>query len=109
MQEGRMKKVLVAAIAGVGGILLAASPALASTVTVTGGETVRVAETGNEANTITAGYDAGTDTYKVADTTATLTPGGTCVMVDAHNATCPGAGIKTISVATGDRDDTIAL
>jgi Ca2+-binding RTX toxin-like protein len=104
-----MKKAIAAAIAGVGVILFAASSALASTVTVSGGDTVRVAETGNEANDISVSYDAGTDVYTVADAAATLTPSGTCVPDDAHNATCPGAGIKTISVDTGDRDDTIAL
>ena len=104
-----MKKALAAVIAGGAAMLFAAAPALASTVTVSGGNTVKVAETGNEANQITVAYDAGADLYKVADKASALTPSGTCVMVDAHNATCPGAGIKTVNVATGDRDDTIAL
>jgi Ca2+-binding RTX toxin-like protein len=109
MGQRLVKKTLVAAVAGPAAILLAAPSALASTVTVTGGDTARVAETGNEANQITVGYDTGTDLYKVADAASTLTPVGACVMVDAHNATCPGAGIKTIVVQTGDRDDTIRL
>ncbi len=107
--QGTIKKALTGAIAGLGAILIAAPAALASTVTVAGGDTVRVAETGNEANRVTVGYDAGADLYKVADAAATLTPSGACVMVDDHHSTCPGAGIKTISVATGDRDDSIAL
>jgi Ca2+-binding RTX toxin-like protein len=109
MQKGRMKKALAAGIAGVGVSLFAAPAALASTVTVSGGDTVRVAETGNEPNAIKVSYDAGMDLYRVADTAATLTPSGTCAMVDAHNATCPGGGIKTISVDTADRDDSIEL
>jgi Ca2+-binding RTX toxin-like protein len=109
MQQGVMKKAGAAAIAGMAAILLATPPALASTVTVTGGDTVRVAETGNEANQIRVSYDAGTDLYEVADAASNLTPSGTCVMVDANNATCPGAGIDTVSVDTGDRDDAITL
>ena len=108
--QGTIKKALTGAIAGLGAILIAAPAALASTVTVAGGDTVRVAETGNEANQVTVGYDAGAERlYKVADAAATLTPSGTCVMVDDHHSTCPGAGIKTIIVPTGDRDDSIAL
>ena len=103
------KKAVALATGGFAAILIAAPAALASTVTITGGGTVRVAETGNEANQITVSYDAGADVYRVADAAATLTPSGTCVMVDAHHANCPGAGIKTISVAAGDRDDSITL
>ena len=109
MQKGRIEKALGAAVAGLGATLLVAPSALASTVTVSGGNTVGVAETGNEANAITVAHNSGTNSYTVADTAATLTPSGTCVMVDAHHATCPDTGIKTITVATGDRDDTIAL
>jgi len=104
-----MKKAVAAGIAGLGASLLVAPAALASTVTVSGGDTVRVTETGNETNAIAVSYDAGMDLYRVADTAATLTPSETCVMVDVHTATCPGAGIKTISVDTADRDDSIAL
>jgi Ca2+-binding RTX toxin-like protein len=110
MKAGRInRKAVAAAIAGALVALATAPSALASTVTVSGGNTVRVAETGNEANQITVAYDAGTDTYAVADAASNLTPSGTCVAVDAHSATCPGAGIKTVNVATGDRDDSIAL
>jgi Ca2+-binding RTX toxin-like protein len=107
--QGLTKKALAGAIAGLGAISIAAPSALASTVTVAGGNTVRVAETGDEANQITVSYDVGMDLYRVADAASALTPNGTCVMIDAHNATCPGAGIKTVSVATGERDDTVAL
>jgi len=104
-----MKKALAAGIAGLAVCLFAPPSALASSVTVSGGDTIRVTETGNEANAITVSHDAGMDLYRVADTAATLTPNGTCVMVDAHTATCPAAGIKTISVDAGDRDDSITL
>src|SRR5437764_5931238 len=109
MRTARLNRALLAGITGViAGFVLVPS-AFASTVTVTGGDTIRVAETGNEVNRISVKYDSGTVTYTVADAAATLTPSGTCTMVDARTATCPGAGIKTISVATGDRDDSIAL
>jgi Ca2+-binding RTX toxin-like protein len=109
MQEGQMKKALGAATAGLVVVLFAAPSAPASTVTITGGDTVRVAEPGDEANAIEVSYDAEGDLYRVVDTAAALTASGTCVPFDAHNATCPGAGIKTINVATGDRDDTVVL
>jgi Ca2+-binding RTX toxin-like protein len=109
MQMGRISKALSAGVTGLVVGAFAAPAALASTVSVTGGDTVRVAETGNESNAIVVSYDAGTDTYTVHDGSATLTPSGPCVMVDAHTATCPGAGIKTISVDTGDRADSIAI
>jgi hypothetical protein len=106
---GRLRKALLAAIAALVLGALGAPGALASTVTVTGGNTVKVAETGNETNRIAVSYDSGTDLYTVADTASNLTPSGTCTMVDAHTATCPGAGIKTIDVDTDDRDDTIGV
>jgi Ca2+-binding RTX toxin-like protein len=109
MPQRPTKKAFAAALAALGAILAGAPAALASTVMVTGGNTVRVAETGDQANQITVGYDAGADLYRVADAVATLTPSGTCVAVDAHNATCPGAGIKTVIAQTGARDDTIRL
>src|SRR5262245_1430162 len=109
MHQGVTQKGLAAAIAGLAAILFAAPGALASTARVSGGDTIRVAETGNEANQITVGYDAGTDLYRVTDTASTLTPSGTCLMVDSHVSTCPGAGIKTIVVQAGDRDDEVML
>lgn len=109
MHQGSKKKAGTAAIAALGVILFAAAPARASTVTVAGSDTVRVTETGNEANQIRVSFDPGADVYTAVDAASTLTPSGTCVMVDGHTATCPGSGIKTVSVQTGDRDDTIAL
>jgi Ca2+-binding RTX toxin-like protein len=104
-----MKKALAAMAIILVGALATAPPALASTARVSGGDTVRVAETGNETNAIEVSYDAGLDLYTVADTAAPLTPSGTCTTVDTHTASCPGMGIKTISVDTADRDDSITL
>jgi Ca2+-binding RTX toxin-like protein len=109
MQEGRMKKALVAGAISVAGALAMAPPAPASTARVSGGDTVRVAETGNETNAIEVSYDSGLDLYTVADTAAPLIPSGTCTSVDTHTASCSGMGIKTISVDTGNRDDSITL
>jgi Ca2+-binding RTX toxin-like protein len=102
-----MRKVSFAGIIGMA--LVLAPQAVASTVTVSGGNTIKVAETGNETNRVAVSYVAGTNVYSVADTAANLTPNGTCTAVNAHTASCPGAGIKTISADTGDRDDTVAL
>jgi Ca2+-binding RTX toxin-like protein len=104
-----MKKGLFAGLIGLVATLALAPAALASSVTVTGGTTVRVVETGTEVNRISVSYDAGTDLYTVADATANLNPTGTCVAVDSHTATCPGAGIKTISVDTDDLGDSIGM
>jgi Ca2+-binding RTX toxin-like protein len=88
---------------------LAAAPAtLASTVTVSG-NTIRVAEGGNEPNRITVSFDGGANVFAVTDSAANLTSRGECASADARTAICPGAGIRTIAVDTGARDDTITL
>jgi Ca2+-binding RTX toxin-like protein len=110
MSLGAINKAGAVALAALGAILIASPAVLASTVTVTGGDTVRVAETGKEANQITVSVDPGTDAYySVRDSAATLTPSGTCVAVNGHYAVCPVTGIKTIVVQTGDRADAITL
>ena len=110
MPEGAIKKAGAVALAALGAILVASPAALASTVTVTGGDTLRVAESGNEVNQITVSVDAEANAYyAIRDTAATLTPSGTCIAVDDHFAFCPRTGIKTIVVQTGDRDDAITL
>jgi Ca2+-binding RTX toxin-like protein len=93
----------------IGMALVLAPQAVASTVTVSGGDTIRIAETGNETNRLAVSYVAATNVYSVADTAASLTPSGTCTVVNAHTASCPGTGVKTISADAGDRDDTVAL
>src|SRR4249919_1298050 len=67
-----MRKVSFAVILGVGIALTLAPAALASTVTVTGGNTVRVLESGSEVNRVTVSYDAGMDLYDVVDSAANL-------------------------------------
>ena len=110
MSQGAIKKAGAAALAALGALLIASPAALASTVTVTGGNTLSVAETGDEVNQITVSINAETAAYySVKDTAATLTPSGTCVAVDGHFAVCPGTDIKTIIVQTGDRADAITL
>jgi Ca2+-binding RTX toxin-like protein len=109
MFKGRFKRAAIAAGGAVSLGLLVVPAALASTVTVTGGNTVRVAESGDEVNRITVTYDAGLDLYTVTDSAANLTPSGACTPVDAHTGICPGAGITTINVDTDARDDSISL
>jgi Ca2+-binding RTX toxin-like protein len=106
---GVMTKVSFAGIIGVALALTLVAPAAASTVTVTGGSTVRVQESGSEVNRIGVSYDTGLDLYTVTDSAANLTPSGTCTTVNSHAATCPGAGIKTLSVTTDALADVIAL
>jgi Ca2+-binding RTX toxin-like protein len=104
-----MAKVSFASIVGVVAALTMAPQAVASTVTVTGGNTVRVLESGSEVNRVAVTYDAGMDLYDIVDSAANLTPNGTCTAVNAHTATCPGAGIKTISVDTDAQNDSITM
>jgi Ca2+-binding RTX toxin-like protein len=104
-----MMKVSLTGILGVWIALALAPYAVASTVTVSGGNTVRILESGSEVNRVSVGYDTAMDLYEVADSAANLTPSGTCTAVNAHNATCPGAGIKTIAVDTDAQADSIAM
>jgi len=84
--------------------------AFASTATINNGSTLRVAESGNEPNTITVGYTAGSDTYIVTDASSNLTKSGSaCAQADSRTVTCPGGGIKTISVDTGSGSDLIII
>jgi Ca2+-binding RTX toxin-like protein len=109
MQEGFVKKGLQVGVLALVVGLLAAPGALASTVTVSGGNTVRVLESGDQVNRVGASYDAGTAVYLVTDSAANLTPSGGCTAVNAHTATCPGAGIKTLSIDTGAQADAIGM
>lgn len=104
-----MRKGALGAAVALCAALIWAPGALASTVTVAGGNTLRVSESGNEVNNITVSYATGTDTYTVKDAAANLTPSGTCAAVDGHTATCPGASVTAMTVDTDDRDDSIAV
>ena len=104
-----MRKVLIAAMAVLAIALAAVSQALASTVTIRGGDTVRVLESGDQRNRIAVSYDSGVDAYTVSDAAANLAATGACAAVDSHTATCTGAGIREISVDAGARDDEISI
>ncbi len=104
-----MRKVSFAALLAFALALCGASNALASTVMVSGGNTVRVLESGSEVNRVTVSFDAGMNLYDVTDSAASLTPSGTCTAVSSHSATCPGTGIKTISVDTDAQADSISM
>jgi Ca2+-binding RTX toxin-like protein len=104
-----MKKAMVAGITALGAALMAAPPALGSTATITGGDTIRITATPNQTNRILVTYTQATDTYTVRDTASNITPSGLCTMVDANTVICPGAGIKTIDANVGRRDDTLEL
>lgn len=104
-----MKQAWLAGSLGLVTALSVAPAALAaSTATISGGDTVKVTS-GSEGNTISVAYTQATNTYVVADATANVTKAGTCVEVDTHTVSCPGAGINQISVDTGNGTDTISL
>jgi Ca2+-binding RTX toxin-like protein len=108
--KGAIRRVLPGLAIGATLALATAGPALASTVSISGGNTITVRETGNEVNQVKVTYDSGMNLYTVEDAAANLTLSGmTCATVDAHKATCPGTGITRIDVNTGDRDDSIVL
>jgi Ca2+-binding RTX toxin-like protein len=105
-----MKKALLAGIVGLGAALLAAPPALASTVTISGANTIRVTAGTNQTNTIGVVFALTTATYTITDSTSTLSVSGTlCKSVNSNTATCPGAGITRITAAVGNRADTVTL
>jgi Ca2+-binding RTX toxin-like protein len=87
---------------------LLATPALASTATVSAGSRVNVNGQGNERNQLAVAYDAGTDAYIVTDV-AGVDATGACTGVDATTATCPAAGIASITVNGGGGSDLITL
>jgi Ca2+-binding RTX toxin-like protein len=103
-----MRRGLTAGMLGFAIALLGAPAALASTATVSSGDTVRVSG-GGDRNGITVVYTAAADSYTVIDSGSGITPGGPCATVHAHAVSCPGAGITRISVDTGNRDDSITL
>jgi Ca2+-binding RTX toxin-like protein len=103
-----MKKSLLAGIATLTAALLAAPAALASEATISG-STIRVTAPANETNRIRVTYDAGTDTYTVADSNVNINPGGLCVAIDANSASCPGVGITAIDVDVGRGNDSAEL
>ena len=107
--KGRAKTTLSAGIAALAAALLLASSAIASNATITGGDTIKVTASGNEANRILVSYASGTDIYTVTDSAAVITPSGLCVVVDTHSVSCPGAGIKTIDVDVGRANDSAEL
>lgn len=90
------------------GIALLASSALASSVTVSGGNRLAVSAGGNERNDFAVSYVAGADAYLVADP-AGVNANGPCVSLDPDTASCPGAGIGRITVSAGGGSDTALL
>ena len=96
-------------MATLGAALITAAPVQASTVTIAGGDEIRVAESGSENNQIFVAYSAVPDSYTIRDFAANLTPSGACVAVNSNTATCPGTGITSIDVNTDARADTILL
>jgi Ca2+-binding RTX toxin-like protein len=105
--EGSMSRSLWVGMLGIAVALTIAPAAMASSVTVSNNR-VSVGESGNEHNQIAVGYDAAGDFYAVTDT-AGIRATGECTQVNATTATCPGAGIRAISVSAGSRSDILAL
>jgi Ca2+-binding RTX toxin-like protein len=104
-----MRKGLLAGSAAVAAALVMVPSAIASNATIIGTDTIKVTATANEVNRILVTYDAGADTYTVADSAANITASGLCVAIDSHSVSCPGAGIKTIDVDVGRAADRAEL
>jgi Ca2+-binding RTX toxin-like protein len=97
------------AIACIAAIALAAAPqALASSVTISGGSRLNVSAAGNERNDFSIRLDTGTDAYLVSDA-AGITANGACDPVNPDTATCPAAGIGSITINAGGGSDQTAL
>ena len=89
--------------------LVLAPAAIASTVTVTNnGSRLSVSSTGNERNQIAVAYDGAADRYTVTDS-AGLDANGACERASAMVATCPGSGIRGITVSGGAGGDLLTL
>ena len=85
-------------------LLLAAAPsAFAGTVQVSGATLSYTAASG-EANRLT--ITAGAATVTVSEIGVNVTAGAGCGSTGASSASCPVAGIKAISISTGDGNDT---
>src|SRR3954454_9984698 len=85
--------------------LAAASPAQASSVSVSG-STLSFAAADGEANDVTVTLSGGA--YVVADVGATLSP-GTCTPLSPNSASCTATGITALSLDARDRDDRITV
>jgi Ca2+-binding RTX toxin-like protein len=103
----RGSRIILSAIAAGGLALLAATPALASTVTVNAANRLVIAGEGGERNSIAVSYAAG-DRYVIADG-AGIKALGTCDQVDARVASCPGAMVAAVTANAGAGADLIAL
>jgi Ca2+-binding RTX toxin-like protein len=86
---------------------LAASPAIASTATISNSRIVVTGE-GSERNAVAIAYDAGADTYTITDS-AGVDGSGACADVSISTVTCPGAGVAALTVRTNAGSDLIVL
>jgi Ca2+-binding RTX toxin-like protein len=104
-----MRKGLLAGSAAVAAALVVVPSAIASNATIIGTDTITVTASANEVNRIVVTYDAGADTYTVADSAANITASGLCVAIDSHSVSCPGSGITRIDVDVGRANDSAEL
>jgi len=102
-----MSKLIAVGLAGLGCVLLFASPAAGSTADNTA-TAINVDAQGGEVNRILVSYASGPDQYTVTDS-AGITAQGTCAQVNPTTVTCPGAGIVSLSVDTGNGNDVVEL
>jgi hypothetical protein len=88
-------------------VLLLAAPAAAQAadVSVAGGVLTYVAAD-NETNAVTLSLGGGT--YTFGDAVA-VTPGAGCSQSGPNGATCPAAGVTSVSIDVRDEADTVTL
>jgi Ca2+-binding RTX toxin-like protein len=107
MREAKIR--LIAALAAAAAVAAVAAPsASASAVTISGGSRVNVTAPGNERNDVTVSFQAGPNLYRIEDPTG-IDANGTCDQVNPDTATCPGAGVGSISADSGAGNDSIIL
>jgi uncharacterized repeat protein (TIGR01451 family) len=101
MNWGRPRVAVGAAAAATAFLLAHPSGAFAGTVSLSG-STISYLASAGETNDVVVSLASGT--YTISDTSA-VTAGAGCAPVDSHHATCPAAGITSLSVSLGDGDD----
>jgi len=101
MSWGRPRLAVGAAAAAAAFLLAHPSGALAGTVSLSG-STISYLASAGETNDVVVSLASGT--YTISDTSGVTAAGG-CAPVDSHHATCPAAGISSLSVSLGDGDD----
>lgn len=105
----RRLRATLASIGAVAAMAVAAAPAAeGSAVTISSGSRVNVTSSGNERNDFVVALETATNTYRVLDPVG-IDANGLCTQLDPDTASCPAAGIGSITVNAGGGADTAFL